>query len=400
MHEKAWTISLPLFLLLAGCGSSSSSNASAGDAGVGDDGSAIDSGGTGDDDASTGSDGSTQTEAGVFTPGTPITATAGQWTWVPFADSSCGNGTPTGIGVNLSSTGTRVLIYLEGGGACWSAETCYALQTAANFSSGYSAADFQTESTDTTYLAAPGGFFDRTAAANPFKDYSYVYVPYCTGDIHGGTVVTQLGTNTAHFVGYNNFTSFLDRIVPTFPTVDRVVIAGSSGGGYGAVLNALQTQSAFGSVRVDVLDDSGTFMPTDVNAEGNGNISLAMTAWNLASIAPADCTTCVSDPSTLYGYFATKFPTHRAGLLSYTQDSVLPSYYGITTAQFTTGLDEDLTQQFAPNANLKAFVVGAAGHVLFFDPTLTTNNVTLQTWVTQMVTDDPTWATEQPAAQP
>ncbi len=245
---------------------------------------------------------------------------------------------------------------------------------------------------DTTYLAASGGFFDRTAAANPFKDYSYVYVPYCTGDIHGGTVVTQLGTNTAHFVGYNNFTAYLERLVPTFPTVDRIVIAGSSGGGYGAVLNALQTQSAFGSVRVDVLDDSGTFMPADVNAEGNGNIPLAMTAWNLASIAPADCTTCVSDPSTLYGYWAKKFPTHRAGLLSYSQDSTLPSYYGISTAEFTTGLDEDLTQQFAPNANLKAFVVGAAGHVLFFDPTLTTEATVspCRRGLTQMVTDDPT----------
>jgi hypothetical protein len=398
MYEKAFSISLPLFFVLAGCGGNgSSSSMTASDAGTGaeNDGSAVDSGGSSDDGGG-GDDASGQVDSGPFVPGAPITATAAQWTWVPFANSSCGDGSPTGIGVNLSSTGTRVLIYLEGGGACWSAESCYELQTAANFTTGYSPAQFQSESTDTSYLAQAGGFFDRTAAANPFKDYSYVYVPYCTGDIHGGNNVMQLGTNTAHFVGYTNFTAFLDRIVPTFPTADRIILAGSSGGGYGALVNSLQTQNAFGSIRVDVLDDSGTFMPADVSAEGNGNIPLAMTAWKLASIAPADCATCVSDPSTLYGYYAKKYPDHRGGLLSYTQDSVLPSYYGITTAQFTTGLDEDLTNQFAPNPNLQAFVVGAAGHVLFFSPTLASNGVTLQTWVTQMVTDDTTWTTEQP----
>jgi hypothetical protein len=391
MYDRALSIALPLLFLsvpLVGCGGSSSSSGDvASDAGS--EGSTADAGSGGDDS-------SVSPEGGVFTPGAPITATPSTWTWVPFANSSCGNGTPTGIGLNLSATGTRVLIYLEGGGACWSEETCYALQTAANFTSGYSEADFTAESTDATYLAQPGGFFDRTAAANPFKDYSYVYVPYCTGDIHGGTVVTQLGANTAHFVGYDNFTAFLERIVPTFPTADRVVIAGSSGGGYGAVLNSLQTQSAFGSVRVDVLDDSGTFLPADISAMGNGNIPLALTTWNLASIAPSDCSTCVSDPSTLYGYFAKKYPTHRAALLSYQQDSVLPSYYGVTTAEFSTGLSEDITTEFAPNPNLQAFVVGSAGHVLFFSPTLSSNTVTVQTFVTQMVTDDASWATEAP----
>jgi hypothetical protein len=334
-------------------------------------------------------------DAAPFVPGMPITATANQWTWIPFPNAVCANGAATGIGINPSTTSPRVLIYLEGGGGCWDELTCYTLMTASYVSTGYGAAEFAAESTDVTYLAEPGGFFDRAAAANPFKDYSYVYIPYCTGDIFAGNNVTVLGTTTTSFVGYRNVSAFLSRIVPTFPAADRVILAGSSAGGYGAMYNFWQTQAAFGSIRVDVLDDSGTFMPPDVTAQGNGAQTTQATVWNLASTFPP-CVACATDLSAIYGFYATSEPGHRGALLSYSMDSVLPLFYGITTAQFATGLDEDLASGFTPNANMRAFVVGAAGHVLFFNPTLTSNGVTLQTFLTQMVTDDPTWATEHP----
>jgi Pectinacetylesterase len=403
MHKAISGASLLLFIAaighVGGCSSSSApSAASTTDAGAtGDDASTTaDSGATGTDGAA----GNTDAAIPGYVPGAPITATAGQWTWVPFPDSTCGNGSPTGIGVNLSTTGTRALIYLEGGGACWSSESCYGLGTAANFTTGYSQADFQADSTDPALLAAPGSFFDRTAADNPFKDYSFVYVPYCTGDIFAGNAVATLGTNTAHFSGYTNFTSFLDRVVPTFSTADRIILAGSSAGGYGALINWDQTQKAFGSVRVDLIDDSGTFMPPDIASGGSGNIALAISVWDLASIVPSDCTTCISDPTTLWGYYAQKYSDHRAALLSYTLDTTLPTYYGISTTQFATGLGELLTSEFTPNPSLHAFVDNGMGHVLFFSPTLMSGTATVQSWVTQMVTDDAAWTTVDPSTSP
>jgi hypothetical protein len=388
----------PALFVLVACGSSSgsaSNEAPDGGAPPNDASTGADSPTTADassPDASVG----TPVDAGPFVPGAPITATASEWTWVPFPEATCGNGSSTGIGVNLSATGTDVLIYLEGGGGCWNAETCYAFQSAANFTTGYSQTTFEAESTDATYLAEPGGFFDRTASANPFKDYSYVYVPYCTGDIHGGSNVVQLGSMAAHFTGYSNFAAYLRRVVPTFATASRVILSGSSAGGFGALLNWGQTQSAFGAVRVDVLDDSGTFMPLDVVAEGNGDGPTQSTAWNLPAAMPAGCAACATDPSALYAYYAKLYPTHREALLSYTADSVLPSYAGISTAEFTTGLDEILTDDFAPNANMQSFIYTGAGHVLFFDPQLTTGGVTLQTFVTEMVTDSTSWSSPSP----
>ncbi len=345
---------------------------------------------------------------GTFTPGMPITGTDSAWTWVPFDNAFCGDGSTVGIGVNLSTTSSRVLLYLEGGGACWSDLTCYAAMAASYFTTGYKETDFQSESTDTTYLAEPGGFFDRSAASNPFKDYSYVYVPYCTGDIHGGNNVVTYSSGPGHHVGFANMTAFLERIVPTFPSADRVILAGSSAGGFGAAFNWWQTQQAFGKIRVDLIDDSGTPMPPDIEADGSGfgfdandaGESVLRTQWGIAKTLPPGCTGCATGLDALLPFYATAFPNQRATLLSFIDDSVLPTFYGISTAQFVTGLNEDIAADFTTkDANFQYFTVNQMNHVLFFTPTLTpgtANTTTLQTFITQMVTDDTSWTSQHP----
>jgi hypothetical protein len=385
-------------LALVACGSAGTSATSDGglESGTTSDG-GHDASGKTTKDAGGDSTSSTGTDSG-FTKGAPITAKADTWTWVPIADSACANGAPTGIGVNLSSSpNARVLIYLEGGGACWSDLTCYTLMSAAYFTTGYGEADFVTESA--SELAVPGGFFDRTTSANPFQDYNYVYIPYCTGDIFAGNNVVKFPSGTAHFAGYTNMGSFLSRIVPTFPDADRVILAGSSAGGFGAAVNWWRTQQAFGSIRVDLIDDSGTVMPDSIL--GDAGVSLEQTqgaAWNLLGALPPGCTTCAADLSTLYGYYAKEFATHRAALLSYEQDTVLPTFFGITTTQFTEGLNQDIGTYFGPTSSLKYFTNSGAGHVLWFTPDLTsgTGTTTVQQFITQMVTDDPSWANVHP----
>lgn len=327
-----------------------------------------------------------------------IVAGADVWTWVPFDNAFCGDGSSVGIGINPSSTGTRLLIYLEGGGACYDELTCYTFQTAANFSSGYSAAQFALESTSSAYLAQPGGFFDRSAATNPFKDYSYVYVPYCTGDVHAGSNVVALGAHSAHFTGFDNMKAYLSRLYPTFRGAARVVIGGSSAGGFGATVNWWQTQRAFGDTRVDMIDDSGTLMPVDILALGNGADAVEYVTWNLAATLPVDCVACSAALDAIFDFYSAALPDSRGALLSYTADSVLPGYFGISSAQFTAGLNELEATRFDPvlNPNLAYFTFGGSGHVLFFQPGITTNAVTLQQFLTLMESDSPAWGSVHP----
>jgi hypothetical protein len=338
-------------------------------------------------------------DGGIFTPGAPITATSQTWTWVDFPDAYCANGTATGLGVNLSTASSNVVIYLEGGGACWDDLTCLTVMSASNFTTGYSSSNFASESTDTTYLAEAGGFFDRTASSNPFKDFSWVYIPYCTGDVFGGNNVTSFGTTPAWFVGARNIIAYLDRIVPTFPSASSVYLMGSSAGGYGALLNWWRVQAAFGTIPVHMIDDSGTPVPPDVlmtsSAGPMGYQPEQETAWNIDSTLPPGCTGCTTRLDALFGYYATAFPNQRGALLSYTADTVLPSFYGISTSEFTTGLNEIVSTDIAPTTNLKSFEYGGSGHVLAFSPTLATNNVSVMQFVSAMVQNSG-WVSEGP----
>ena len=405
---RATILSLVTSLALVACSSNTVTQSSAGTGGSGTGGAGTGGKGSTTSSSSGSTTGSTSSGTGgsTFTPGAPITAPDSAWTWVPFDNAFCGDGSTVGIGVNLSTTSTRVLVYMEGGGACWNDLTCFTVKAASYFTTGYKATDFTAESTDASYLAEPGGFFDRTAASNPFKDYSYVYVPYCTGDIHAGNNVFTYPSGTGHHVGFANMTAYLERLVPTFPTADRVILAGSSAGGFGAAFNWWQTQKAFGKVRVDLIDDSGTPMPPDVEALASGFGFAAggvgeaplRTQWGLAKTFPPGCTGCSTRLDALLPFYATAFPGQRATLLTYISDSTLPTFFGISTAQFTQGLNEEIATAFpASNQDFQYFSVQASGHVLWSHPSLTvtaTSTVTLQQFVTQMVTDDTAWASQ------
>jgi hypothetical protein len=327
--------------------------------------------------------------SGGAEPAEPISAPKEQWTWVPFDNAFCANGTTTGLGVNLSDKSDRVLLFVEGGGACWSEVTCYTLKKALYFDSEYSEETFSKAIAG--YTRDSGNFFDRTAETNPFKDYSYVFVPYCTGDVHSGDNVVKYGDKTAMHVGARNMAAFLARLAPTFPSAERVILAGTSAGGFGALANWRRVQDAFGATRVDLLDDSG------IPIEGaSGQQAAQATQWNLKANFPPGCTECEAGLPNIIGYYGRTFPDHRAAFVSFTTDTVLPAYNGTSPAQFTEAFNSVLQAQVEPNPNMRYFLFEGSGHVLWLDPTVTTNSISLRQWVAQMVSDDPDWANQRP----
>ena len=94
----------------------------------------------------------------------------GAWTWVALLGTKCMNGDETGVWLNTGGDASELGIYLHGGGACFNLETCDAVA-------------------HTAKPAAPadGGIWDTKRSDNPFQNYSWIVVPYCTGDVHIGT---------------------------------------------------------------------------------------------------------------------------------------------------------------------------------------------------------------------
>lgn len=295
-----------------------------------------------------------------FEKGAKIDAKQNEWTWVDFPDSSCANGTPTGIGVNLG-TSKRLVIFLEGGGACWNTLTCYTLQTATFISQPYNKAAFDVRVTN-----IGGSLFDRTLADNSYKDDSFVYIPYCTGDVHGGDKEQQYDPTdprtTKHF-GRKNFEAFLKRIVPTFEnSVDRVIMSGSSAGGFGAALNFWRAAYAFGpKMRVDLVDDSGPPFP----AAKIKFLADWRAAWNLDAVLPPGCPECKVELKETFPYYVKKYPKSRFALLSYTQDQTISQFYQLDGEGFEAELLK-LATTFQ-TSNSASFIVPGNKHTMLGD---------------------------------
>ena len=107
--------------------------------------------------------------------------------WVEFEggpEAVCADGSQPAFFERVADP-ERVVLYFEGGGGCWSEETCrFDGPDKAYTSSSEWVADS---------LPERGGLFDFANPENPLADHSWVYVPYCTGDLHLGDVTRVYG---------------------------------------------------------------------------------------------------------------------------------------------------------------------------------------------------------------
>lgn len=373
-------------LLLAGCGTSGSQLNSTDDAGVVPDGASpadLAGGGGGGDMA-------------VVRPalGKAIDAPKGTWTWVDFPESQCHDGSATGIGVN-PGTSTNVVVYMNGGGACWDYQTCFVLRTAAL--GPYGATQFNQQ---TAGLPA-GTIFDRGDPANPFKDWSFVFVPYCTGDLHGGdNVASYMNNGTTmqfHHKGRANLEAEVPRIAGTWPSPGKLVVTGSSAGGYGAAINYDLFRRYWPTGASYMLDDSGPpLLPDDAPALA-GFVKSWYTSWNLGKAIDPLCPDCMNDLSQLATATSRKYPNDRMALLSSEQDQTIRGYALLSANGFQTALNNMATTVLDPLANYRYFFVAGQTHTMLGAPAgFSQQGTSLKTWITQMVNDDAGWKTLKP----
>jgi hypothetical protein len=158
------------------------------------------------------------------TTGVPVTSEAdtidvGGWSAVAGGpECECSDGSPFEIWERRADP-TRVVLYFEGGGACFSAETCGP------------ESDTFTKTVELGLAPRSEGIFDADDPRNPLAGHSMVYVPYCTGDVHLGDRTTEYSdTVTIEHNGFPNARFGLDRVIEQFPDVEQLVVAGASAG--------------------------------------------------------------------------------------------------------------------------------------------------------------------------
>uniref|UniRef100_A0A7S2IG06 Pectin acetylesterase n=1 Tax=Helicotheca tamesis TaxID=374047 RepID=A0A7S2IG06_9STRA len=176
---------------------------------------------------------------------------------------SCISGDSYSVFSRKGSDSSSLLIFLQGGGACWS--------------------DFYQCSVNTDGQEPPftfsewgggggkrkNGVWDDDNPSNPFRDYNIVYMPYCDGsawvgdnDVKDPSFPDGDGSGWRYHRGLQNQSAGLDVAKSIFPNVDRITLAGSSAGGIGvSTFTPFLVRFLFGNgVDLSVFNDAGPVM--------------------------------------------------------------------------------------------------------------------------------------------
>jgi Pectinacetylesterase len=178
----------------------------------------------------------------------------------PGGRTACARGGPFAYWVRRADP-SKVVIFFQGGGGCWDATTCAA---------GSTWFDDRVSVRDDPNLAA--GIFAFWRPENPFRDWSFVYVPSCTGDVYMGTRDTTYapGLRVRHR-GAINARAALAGAFRAFPAPRQVLVAGCSAGSVGAAFHIARVLARYPRARVALLGDSLAFpftRPLDLSTWG------------------------------------------------------------------------------------------------------------------------------------
>ena len=141
----------------------------------------------------------------------------------------------------------KLLVYYQGGGACWDNTTCSAPVYDPDVTAGDNPANTTT------------GFGDLTNPANAFRNWSAVFVAYCSADVHWGhnEAGDQFSGGVTHH-GWDNAKIVEKFAREHFVNPSEVFVTGSSAGAYGAILHGIYLHEVFLASTFNVVGDAGS----------------------------------------------------------------------------------------------------------------------------------------------
>lgn len=198
----------------------------------------------------------TEAPSGPTLPATETVATDAVWEKVvPGGDCACADGSEFNFWVRDADP-ARVVLFLEGGGACFDATTC------AFTDEDSTTYDWNVSPDDEPSMRSGIVNFDHPE--NPFADYSFVYVPYCTGDVHLGDLTKEYSPDlTVEHVGMVNGTAALSYLAENFADAEQVVVVGESAGSIASPVYAGLVSDLLPDAQVTVYADGSGAYPDD-----------------------------------------------------------------------------------------------------------------------------------------
>lgn len=344
----------------------------------------------GGDDGSGGGDSASPSTTASDATGEPAaeesSAPAGPWEQVkPGGDCQCADGSEFSFWVREADP-TKVVFFFQGGGACFSAETCSPDDSTSKLTTGPS--DNPT---------GEDGVWDFDNPQNPFADYSFVFVPYCTGDVHLGNKTQEYTPEvTVQHKGFVNGTAALDHLVETFPDAEQVVVAGESAGSIPSPLYAGLVADELPDAAISVLaDGSGAY------ADVPGINAAIGTLWGTDRSIPdwPEAEGLTVEDWSIPGLFVRSnehAPDIAFARHDYAFDDVQKTFISLTglpgADNVLSVIDDNERQIEESGVDLFSFIAPGAGHTVLSQDAFYTEEVAgeaLVDWVTDLVEERP-----------
>jgi len=300
--------SLVLGLVAAGCGSDSSATAGSGGSGG--------AGGGG---------------GAAFVP-----PEFGSWVKYEPEGATCSDGSPYKFWVEFSETSDNVIIFFEGGGACWDYESCSGNGGARGAANTNGLRDDYAEAHAeiaglTINVNQIYPLLNSDSAVSPMADWNKVFVPYCTGDIYGGTrIETYANPNEGEedlefrHVGHLNILKMTEMLDEMFRDVPKMFIGGCSAGGIGSLVNYYFLRTGISGVQKGyLLDDSGPAFPSkELTSRSLPLYETIRPSWDVDSVIDAapQSARLRDDFGQLAGILAEEFPDDRLATTFFRMD--------------------------------------------------------------------------------
>jgi hypothetical protein len=302
-----------------------------------------------------------------------------------------------------SAPSDKLLITMQGGGACYNLASCAANPARFDVSNFRAAA----QGDPLAALDLTVGIWDATRADNRVASYHQVVIPYCSGDFHAGDNARIVDGYYQEYRGYQNtqlfFRFIADQLLPLLSGPrPEVLLSGLSAGGFGAALNLPRLKALVPSqIKVSLVSDSAPLFETDVlpaclQERWHDTFRFDRTFFN-------ECAGQCSAPQWAAPYHEALLSNHAdvpQGLASSTNDSIIQLFTGYMTlfgfcandpseAEYRAGLLAIRTRmqqaEIEDGTNTGTFFVpGTSNHVFltddYYGSLSTVQGVSLQSW--------------------
>ncbi|HTJ24098.1 MAG TPA: pectin acetylesterase-family hydrolase [Gemmatimonadaceae bacterium] len=283
----------------------------------------------------------------------------------------------------------RLMVYFAGGGACWNAELCDDKARPRRYSAAVNPQRPRT------------GIFDTTRADNPVRDFTKVFVPYCTADVHLGARTTTYTlppsngeperTIEIHHNGGANADAALKWIYAHVAAPQTILVTGQSAGSAATPFYAAVLAERYPAARVVQLGDASNAY----EGAGAAAASWGVNARLRAAKAFRDLDTTKFNYLSLFELAARSSPRITFAVVNSVDDSTQAFYLrslddkSPTTATMLARHDRELSQAIP---GYHSYTYPGWMHTIIGRPefyTLAVDGIRLRDWVAQLVDGSP-----------